>query len=66
MVNDFLPTMSDKIFNTLCDCYQIPDNIPICLPRKFEKCYSGKTVDVSMYDAMFAARLRLPLMAFHR
>ena len=66
MVNDFLPTMSDKVFNTLCDCYQIPDNIPICLPRKFEKCYSGKTVDVSMYDAMFAAGLRLPLTALHR
>ena len=35
MVNDFLPTMSDKVFNTLRDCYQISNNIPICLPRKF-------------------------------
>ena len=65
-VNDFLPTMSDKVFNTLRDHYQIPDNIPICLPGKFEKCYSGKTVDVGMYDAMFAVGFRLPVMALHR
>ena len=58
--------MLDKVFNTLCDRYQILDNIPIHLPRKFEKCHSGKTTNVGMYDAMFAARLRLPLMALHR
>ena len=65
-VNDFLPTMSDKVFNTLRDRYQIPNNILIRLPGKFEKCYSRKIADISMYDAMFAAGLRLPLMAFHR
>ena len=65
-INDFLPAMLDKVFNTLCDRYQILDNIPIHLPRKFEKCHSGKTTNVGMYDAMFAARLRLPLMALHR
>ena len=66
MVNDFLLTMSDKVFNTLRDRYQIPNNIPICLPRKFENCYSGKTADVGMYNAMFTVGLRLPLTALHR
>ena len=65
MVNDFKPTMMTNIFKTLRDSYQIPNNIPICLPGKFEKCYSGKTADVGMYDAMFAVGLRLPLMALH-
>ena len=37
-INDFMPTMSAKVFNTLRDHYQIPDHIPICLPGKFEKC----------------------------
>ena len=57
--------MTTNIFNNLRDRYQIPDNVPIRLPEKFEKCYSGKTADVGMYDAMFAAGLRLPLTALH-
>ena len=57
--------MSDKVFKELRTRYQIPDHIPICLPRENERCYSGRTVDVGMYDAMFAARLRLPLTALH-
>ena len=57
--------MSDKVFKTLQDRYQIPDDIPIRLPGKFEKCYSRKTADVGMYDAMFVAGLRLPLTALH-
>ena len=65
-VNDFKPMMTTKIFNNLRDHYQILDNIPIHLPGKFEKWYSRKTVDVGMYNAMFAAGLRLPLMALHR
>ena len=65
-INDFLPTMSDKAFKILRDCFQILDNIPIHLLGKFEKCYIGKTVDVDMYDAMFATGLRLPLTALHR
>ena len=65
IVNDFLPTMSDKVFKTLRGCYQIPNNIPIHLPGKFEKCYSGKTTDIGMYDAMFAVGLRLTVTAFH-
>ena len=52
-VNDFYPTMSQMVFNTLKDCHQIPNNIPIRLPSKFEKCYLSKTADVGMYDAMF-------------
>ena len=65
-VNDFKLTMTTKIFKNLWDCYQIPQNIPIRLPRKFEKCYSGKTADVGMHDAMFVMGLRLPLTELHR
>ena len=64
-VNDFKPTMTTNIFKNLQDCYQIPDNVPICLPKKFEKCYSGKTADICMYDAMSSVRLRLPLKELH-
>lgn len=59
MVNDFYPTMSQKVFNTLCDHHQIPDNIPLYLLGKFEKCYLGKTTDVG------TVRLRLPLTELH-
>ena len=65
IVNDFKLTMTANVFKNLKDHYQIPDNIPICLPGKFEKCYSGKIADVGMYDAMFPAELRLPLTALH-
>ena len=63
--NDFYPTMSLKVFNKLCDHFQIPENIPLHLLRKFERCYSGKTADVGMYNAMFAAGLRLLLTKLH-
>ena len=66
IVNDFLSTMTTNIFKNLRDRCQIPDHIPICFFGKFEKCYSGKTANVGMYDAMFAAGLRLPPMALHR
>ena len=58
--------MSDKIFKELRVRYQIPENIPIYLPKENEKCYTGRTADMGMYDAMFAAGLKLPLMALHR
>lgn len=64
-VNDFYPTMSLKVFNTLYDHFQILEHIPIWFPRKFERCYSGRTVDVDMYDTMFTAGLRLLLMDLH-
>lgn len=56
-VNDYYPTMSQKVFHTLRDRHQIPDNIPIRLLEKFERCYSGKAADVGMYDAMFIGGL---------
>ena len=65
-INDFLPTMMAKIFKDLRDRYKIPDHIPIRLPRKFEKCCSGKTADFGMYNAIMAAGSRLPLTALHR
>lgn len=64
-VNDFYLEMSDKVFNTLRDRYQIPENIPLRLPRKFEKCYTGRTADIGMYDAMLTVGLRLPLTELH-
>ena len=64
-INDFLPKMTTNIFKDLRDCYQIPDHIPICLSRKFEKCYSGKTMNVGIYDATLTAGLRLPLTSLH-
>ena len=66
VVNKFLPSMSDKVFKELRVRYQLPEHIPIHLPKENEKCYSGRTADVGMYDAMFAAGLRLPLTALHR
>ena len=65
-VNKFLPLMSDKVFKELRTRYQIPEHIPIHLPRENERCYSGRTTDVGMYDAMFAAGPRLPLTALYR
>ena len=65
-VNKFLPLMSDKVFKELRIRYQIPEHIPIYLPRENEKCYSGRTADVDMYNAMFAAGLRLSLTTLHR
>ena len=58
--------MTRKVFNTLHNHHQIPDNIPLRLPGKFEKCYSRKMTDVGMYNAKFTARLRLPLTELHR
>ena len=64
-VNDFKPMMTTNIFKNLRDHFQIPDHILIHLLGKFEKCYSGKTVNIGMYDAMFAVGLRLPLTVLH-
>ena len=52
--------MSDKVFKELCSCYQISDL------REDERCYSRRIADIGMYDATFAAGLRLPLIALHR
>ena len=66
VVNKFLPSLSDKVFRELRTRYLIPNHILIHLPRENESCYLGRTTDVGMYDAMFAAGLRLPLTALHR
>ena len=58
--------MSEKVFKELCTRFHIPDHISIRLPRKKQKCYTGRTADVGMYDAVLAAGLRLPLTALHR
>ena len=58
--------MSDKVFKELHSRYQIPEHIPIHLPKENKRCYSGRTANVGMYDAMFAAGLRLSLTALHR
>ena len=55
-INDFYLTMSSKVL----------ENIPIHLPRKFKRCYSGKTAYVGMYDAMFAAGWGRPLTKLNR
>lgn len=65
-VYDFYPTMTINIFKNLRDRYQVPKNVPILLARKFKQCYSGKTANVGMYDAMFAVGLKLPLTELHR
>ena len=58
--------MSDKIFKELRVGYQILEHIPIRLPKENEKCYTGRTADVGMYDVMFTTGLRLSLTALHR
>ena len=65
-INKFLPSMSDKIFKDLCVRYQILEHILIRLPKESEKCYTGRTANVGIYDAMFTVGLRLPLTALHR
>ena len=66
MVNNFYLTMSPNVFNKLRDHFQILENIPISLSRKFERCYSRKTANVGMYNAMFTTGLRLSLVELHR
>ena len=62
-VNDFNSTIKRKHFDTLRERYQIPVDIPIHLPFKFEKCYYWDAEGVRVYEQMFKAGLRLPLNA---
>lgn len=64
-VNDFYLTMLLKVFNDLYTHFQILGHIPMRLPRKFEKCYSGEIADIGLYDIMFTTRLRLLLVELH-
>ena len=49
-VNDFRSTIKEKHFKTLRANYQIPDNIPIRLPYKSEKCYYEGVEGVEVYE----------------
>ena len=65
-VNDFRSTIKDKHFNILRTNYQIPDNIPIRLPYKSEKCYYEGVEGVGVYEQMLKAGLGFPLSSLHR
>ena len=56
-VNDFLPTMSNKVFNTLCDCYQIPDNIPICSQQDWDCLWWHFTISWPIFWGCLLAKL---------
>ena len=64
-VKDFKSSIKQKHFDTLREKYQIPVNIPICLPYKSEKCYYRGVNGVGVYEQMFKTGLRFPLSAFH-
>ena len=64
-VKNFSSTIQRSHFNTLRDRYQIPVDVPIRLPHKFEKCYYHDAPNVRMYEQMFKAGFRLPLSALH-
>ena len=49
MVNDFNSTVKSAHFETFWDRYQMPTDIPICLPFKFEKCYYWDVEDIGVY-----------------
>ena len=65
-MNDFISTIKEKHFSTLRANYQIPDNIPICLPYKSKKCYYEGVEGVGVYEQMLMAGLRFPLSSLHR
>ena len=65
-VNNFVSTIKENHFKTLRENYQIPENIPICLPYKSEKCYYDGVESVGIYEQMLKAGLRFPLNALHR
>ena len=65
-VNNFVSTIKENHFKTLRENYQIPENIPIRLPYKSEKCYYDSVEGVGIYEQMLKAGLRFPLNALHR
>ena len=65
-MNSFMSTIKETHFNTLRANYQIPDNIPIRLPYKSEKCYYEGVGGVGVYEQMLKAGLRFPLSSLHR
>ena len=65
-VSNFVSTIKENHFKTLRDNFQIPDNIPIRLPYKSEKCYYDGVEGVGVYEQMLKAGLRFPLSSLHR
>ena len=65
-VNNFLSTIKENHFKTLSDNFQIPDNFPIRLPYKSEKCYYDGVEGVEVYEQMLKAGLEFPLSSLHR
>lgn len=65
-VNDFNSTIKRKHVDTLRERYQIPADVPIRLPFKFEKCYYHGADNVRVCKQMFKVGFRLPLSALHR
>ena len=75
-VNDFNSKIKETHFKTLRDKFQIPDNIPMRLPYKTEKCYYEGLKDISpnawrvflsvevMYGAMSDGARRLTVEEF--
>ena len=66
MVNHFVSTIKENHFKTLKENYQIPENIPIRLPYKSEKCYYDGVGGVGVYEQILKAGLRFPLSSLHR
>ena len=65
MVNYFRSLIKESHFKTLRAKYQIPDNIPLCLPYKSEKCYYKGVEGVGAYEQMLNAGFRFPLSLLH-
>ena len=65
-VNHFESTIKENHFKILRENYQIPENIPIRLPYKSEKCYFDGVEGVGVYEQMLKAGLRFPLSSLHR
>ena len=65
-MNDFNFTIKEKHFSTLRAYYQIPDNIPIHLSYKSEKCYHEGVEGIGVYKQMLKVGLRFPLSFLHR
>ena len=65
-VNYFVSIIKENHFKTLRENYQIPENIPIHLPYKSEKCYYDGVGGVGVYEQMLKAGLRFPLSSLHR
>ena len=64
-VNDFISSIKEPHFKTLRGKYQIPNNIPLRLPYKSEKCYYDDIDAIEVYEQMLKPRLIFPLSSLH-